>query len=107
MEKEILQTALPIAFSVGGVYALFKWRLNKLEEVVDKMAQACNSNRSNCNGQINNTLEIMRKEFKELFGESLVDRKEMRKEINDMSKTLVRLDQKLINGHYKAGHENT
>lgn len=99
---EVLWAVLPTIFSAGGVYALFKWRVKKLEEAVEKMADACINNRTHCNSQLRDTLEIMRTEFKDLFGDSLQDRKEMRKEITEMGKTLVRLDQKLLNGHTRA-----
>ena len=99
---ELLLAVVPTIFGAGGVYAVFKWRVNKLEKAVEKMADSCLDNRTHCNSQLRDTLEVMRTEFKDLFGESLLDRKEMRKEINEMSKTLVRLDQKLLNGHNRA-----
>lgn len=101
---ELLWAVVPTIFGAGGVYAVFKWRVKRLEDAVEKMANSCVSNRTNCNNQLSDTLELMRHEFKELFGESLLDRKEMRKEINEIGKVVVRLDQKLLNGHYRAGH---
>lgn len=96
---EILHTVVPIVFSVGGVYAVFKWRLNKIERAVEQMAEMCQNNRTQCTGKLNDTMQLMRVEVKQLFKDSLEDRKEMRKEIVEMGKTLVRLDQRVLNGH--------
>lgn len=43
-----LWAILPAVFSAGGVYALFKWRLDRVEKVVEKLADNCISNRAKC-----------------------------------------------------------
>lgn len=43
-----LWAILPAVFSAGGVYALFRWRLDRVEKVVEKLADNCVANRSKC-----------------------------------------------------------
>lgn len=38
----------PAVFAAGGVYALFRWRLEKVEKIVEKLADTCIANRAKC-----------------------------------------------------------
>jgi hypothetical protein len=93
---EVVKALGPIVFFGGGAYAVFKWRLGKIEKAVEKMADTCVTNRTTCLAGVSAQIVELRDDLAADFEESKQDRKNMKESIHSIDVTVARLDQKII-----------
>lgn len=98
---EIFLTAVPIIFAGGGIYAVFRWRINKVEKALEKMADMCITNRQACNEELGLKLDQIRKEMQANNINSIAERKELQKDVVQLMVLVARLDQKILNGNHQ------
>lgn len=93
---EVVKALGPIVFFGGGAYAVFKWRLGKMEKAVERMADQCVENRTACLAGVVGQISDLRDEIKTDFQDSKEDRAAMKTAIHSIDVTVARLDQKII-----------
>ncbi len=101
--KDIINLGVPaIAGALMG-WGAMKVKVNNLEKAIDSMAAGCSNYRNACQGDISKKLDNITKDTKEFFTIAIRDRLEVLKEINALSQSFARLDQKvedLLNGKH-------
>ena len=95
---EMAQTWVPVIFIAGGAYAVFKWRLNKVEDAVEKMANSCTMNRTVCTENLQEKLDNLVEQLHNNFAASANDRDHLKDALHKLDVDVARIDQRLLNG---------
>ena len=92
----VLVTAVPMAFTAGGVYAIMRWRVDKVEKAVEKMADTCTKTRSICHIDIGERLKRIEEEFRSELTRGANDRKELRDKLVDLTISMARIEEHIL-----------